>query len=166
MDARAVVTGSEVVVECPGVTDYYGRGTAVPLRLRRRVADGAWLFEVGTPVAAVPRLAGVARAQDVRAFARGMVDVLAAGSGEPDFTLFDDGRTEVIATAGYGPELYLGLEAAFDLQQDRVGTDADGRPLYANAFGGAHVHLGEISPAQPEVLAAFARALLAALDGG
>ncbi|MCX4524431.1 MULTISPECIES: hypothetical protein [unclassified Streptomyces] len=164
MDAETVLAGSEVVVELAGFTGYYN-GSPVAFRLRRRTADGAWLYEFGSPVAEVTALAGVAREEDIRSFAQGILDTLEAGGGEPDFTLYDDGYTETIATVGYGPELYLSVEAAFDFAQDRVGTSPSGEELYSNPFGGAHVYLGEISPAEPEVLAGLARELLAALDG-
>ncbi|WP_328924254.1 hypothetical protein OG429_06110 [Streptomyces sp. NBC_00190] len=164
MNAQTVTAGSEIVVELPGFTSYY-KGTPTPFRLRRREHDGAWLYELGSPVAAVEALAGVAREEDIRAFAHGILEVLAVGGGEPDFPLYDDGYAETIVTVGYGPELYLCVEAVFSLAADRVGTSPSGEPLYSNPFGGSHVYLGEISPAEPEVLTALARELLAALDG-
>ncbi|MFF5703112.1 hypothetical protein ACFY7H_11485 [Streptomyces sp. NPDC012794] len=164
-DAETVVAGSEIVVECPGLTHHHTGDTPVPLRLRRRIADGTWIFEVGTPVAQVPLLAGTAREQDVRDLALGILDVLETDGGEPDFRLYDDGYTEVRATVGYGPELYLALEATFDLDRDRAGTDPNGSPRYANPFGWCFAELGGIPVAEPEALGGFARALLAALDG-
>ncbi len=161
MDMRKVTAGSELMAEYPELMLY---DRPVPFRLRRRTADGAWLFEIGTPVKAAPVLAGVADERDVRAFAQGILDTIEAWSGEPDFVLFDDGYAEVIATVGYGPELYIDVKAVFDYRQDRVGTSETGEPLYSNVFGGAHVDLGDVSPADPAPLTDFARTVLAALS--
>ncbi|MEU3313630.1 hypothetical protein ABZ743_13315 [Streptomyces sp. NPDC006662] len=158
-DVRDVLAGTETVVECAGLTHHHTGGAPVPFRLRRRGSDGTWVFEVGTPVAAVPALAGGAREEDVRAFARGILDTLEARSGEPDFLLLRDGCTELLATVGHGPELYLTLEATFDPAQDGEGA----APRRANRFGWSYAQLGGIPLAEPEALAEFARALLKAV---
>ncbi|MFK0253874.1 hypothetical protein [Streptomyces sp. NPDC090445] len=164
MDAQKVIADSEIAVEFDGLRGYYDETKEVPFRLRRRTADGAWLYEIGSPVAAVPQLAGIAREEDVREFAQGILDTIERWAGEPDFLLWSDGYAQVQATVGYGHELYFMVEAFFNARQDRVGTSPDGEPLYSNPFGGAHVHLGEIQPDCPEPLVAFAQAVLAALN--
>ncbi|MFJ8164471.1 hypothetical protein ACIRBY_26585 [Streptomyces sp. NPDC096136] len=161
---QGVLAGSETVVGRSGTTHHHtGGGAPVPLRLRRRASDAAWVFEVGTPAATVPVLAGVAREQDVRAFARGVLDTLEARAGEHGFRLFDDGRTQVPATVGYGPEPYLTLEASFGPGRDRVAAGPDGGPPRSAPFGWSYAELDGIPLAEPAALAGFARALLEAV---
>lgn len=177
-DARAVVAGSVVVAECPGLTNDH-TGLPVPFRLRRREADGAWLYEVGAPSREVPLLAGVASEAELRELVRCVRHTMAVGWGDSDCLLFRDGGTEVTLFVGFAPERepesepeseperepepYLRLEAFFDLSPARVGTSPDGEPLYANPFGWNHVELGGVAPGDRDALTGFADAVLAAL---
>ncbi len=164
-----------VVAEFGALEDCGGR--SVRFAVRHRAADGTWLVEIA------PHLLGAARAEDLRHFARGVLDTLAAGAGESDFLdLYDDGRTEVTAVVGFDEGLpYVIVDAYtrfFAPARDRTDpspTDpspTDPSPSDPSPSGGAPrahpvtAHLEVVSPsrADPRALESGARALLAALD--
>ncbi|MFD8980377.1 hypothetical protein [Streptomyces sp. NPDC059564] len=157
-DARVVWEGSVVVAEFGTLVGCGGR--SVRFTVRRGATDGTWLVEI------TPHLLGVARAEDVRNFARGILDTLSAGAGESDFlALYGDGYADVEAVVGFDEgQPYVIVDAYFDPAQDRIGTSPKGEPLYANPVGGAHLEAVSGYRADPEALESGARALLAALD--
>ncbi|CAM5665284.1 hypothetical protein SAVIM338S_06883 [Streptomyces avidinii] len=139
---RAIREGGAVVAQFGALED--ARGRSVRFSVRLRAADGTWFVEI------TPSLLGVARAQDVRGFARGVLDTLAARAGESDvLPLFDDGHTRVQAVVG------------FDEAQPYVIVDA-----YSGSVGAAHLEAVAPSRADPLALANGARALLTALGDG
>ncbi|MEU9800713.1 hypothetical protein [Streptomyces sp. NPDC051000] len=174
MDARVVRVVREdslVVAEFGALEDCGGR--PVRFAVRRGAADGAWLVEI------TPHLLGVARAEDLRHFAHGILDTLSAGAGESDFlTLYEDGRSEVTAVVGFDEGLpYLIVDAythVFAAARDRTGTPPSGGPPHAdpphadpprtNPVATAHLEAVSLSRADPAALQSGARALLAALD--
>ncbi|MFJ3520523.1 MULTISPECIES: hypothetical protein [unclassified Streptomyces] len=157
-EVRAARRESVVVAEFGALEDFGGR--PVRFAVRRGAADGTWLVEI------TPHLLGVARAEDVRNFALGILGALSAGAGESDFLpLYEDGYAEVQAVVGFDEGLpYMIVDACFDFHQDQVGTSPSGEPLYADAVGGAHLEAVGSSRADAQALEAGARALLAALD--
>lgn len=160
---RAVRDASVVVAEFPGLADL--RGEPVRFAVRHHspqgTQQGTWLIELG------PHLLGIARPVDVRALAEGILDTLERGSGEPDFTLYDDGYAEAQMTVGYdGDELYFTVGVAFDPARDLVGRSPSGEPLYRNPYGTAYLEFRDVAPADPALLTRCAYALLAALDAG
>ncbi|MGW6026155.1 hypothetical protein [Streptomyces sp. NPDC055099] len=168
--AKAVRDASVVVAEFPGLADLRGEPVRFAVRhhppqgtrqdSQQHTQHGTWLIELG------PHLLGIARPADVRALAEGILDTLERGSGEPDFTLYDDGYAEAQMTVGYdGDELYFTAGVAFDPAQDFVGRSPSGEPLYRNSFGTAYLEFQDVAPADPALLRRCAYALLAALDG-
>ncbi|MEU6762560.1 hypothetical protein ABZ916_08540 [Streptomyces sp. NPDC046853] len=159
MDLEGVRDESVVVAEFTGLRGLGGE--PVRFTVRRHPGQGTWVIELS------PHLLGAARPADVRTLAEGILATLERGSGEPDFTLFDDGYAEALMTVGYdGDELYFTVGAAFDPAQDLVGRSANGEPLYRNRFGTAYLEFQDVSPADPSHLKSCARALLTALDAG
>ncbi|MEV6572073.1 hypothetical protein [Streptomyces sp. NPDC051577] len=169
MDARVVREGGLVVAEFGALEDCGGR--PVRFAVRRGAADGTWLVEI------TPHLLGVARAEDLRHFARGILDTLSAGAGESDFlTLYEDGRSEVTAVVGFDEGLpYLIVDAythVVTAARDRTGTPPSGGPPHpphthpprTNPVATAHLEAVSLSRADPAALESGARALLAALD--
>ncbi|WP_329389293.1 hypothetical protein OG625_35790 [Streptomyces sp. NBC_01351] len=141
-DVRAIREDSEIAAQFGALED--GRGQSVRFTVWRRAVDGSWLVEI------TPHLLGVARAEDVRGFARGILDTLAAGAGESDsLPLYDDGYARVDAVVGFDQsEPYVIVDAYF-------GSRRDGVP---------HIEAVSASRADLAALANGARALLDALD--
>ncbi|MEV6757633.1 hypothetical protein [Streptomyces sp. NPDC051214] len=180
---EAVREASVVVAEFPGLADLRGEPVRFAVRhhpqpdtqqetqqdtqqetqpgTQQDTQQGTWLVELG------PHLLGIARPADVRALAEGILDVLERGSGEPDFTLYDDGYAEAQMTVGYdGDELYFTAAVAFDPARDFVGSSPSGEPLYRNPFGTAYLEFRDVTPADPALLTRCAYALLAVLAAG
>lgn len=157
MDLERVRDASAVAAEFTGLRDLSGE--PVRFTVRRHPEHGTWIIELS------PHLLGVARPADVRALAEGILATLERSSGEPDFTLFDDGYAEAMMTVGHdGNELYFTAGATFDPAQDFAGCSPSGEPLYRNQFGTAYLEFQDVAPADPAQLTECAHALLAALD--
>ncbi|MGW6710812.1 hypothetical protein ACWGDE_38805 [Streptomyces sp. NPDC054956] len=156
MDVRAIREFGEIVAQFGALED--GRGRPVRFTVRRRVPDGTWLVEI------TPHLAGVARAEDVRAFARGIVGVLAAGRGESgSLPLYDDGDTRVDAVVGFDEEQpYLIVDAHSARDGWPAGADPSGAERYADGAGATYVEAVGPSRVDARTLSDAARALLAA----
>ncbi|MCY0916931.1 hypothetical protein OS965_01900 [Streptomyces sp. H27-G5] len=162
VDARVVREDSVVVAEFGALEDCGGR--PVRFAVRRAAADGTWLVEIA------PHVLGVARAEDLRHFAHGILDTLAAGAGESDFLdLYDDGRTEATAVVGFDENLpYVIVDAythVFGPARDRIDAPPSGEATHANPVATAHLEVVSASRADPRALESGARALLAALNG-
>ncbi|MFG2713467.1 hypothetical protein ACGFX2_23335 [Streptomyces goshikiensis] len=152
-DVRAMREDSVVVAEFGALEGCGGRSVRFAIR-RGAGPDGTWLVEI------TPHLLGTARAEDLRNFARGILDTLSARAGESDFlALYEDARNQVHAVVGFDEGLpYLIVDAYTVFSGNRTGTAPGGEPVYA--------HLEAVSPsrADPEALDSGARALLTALD--
>lgn len=162
---EAMRDASVAVAEFPGLADLRGEPVRFAVRhhppqdTQRGTRQGTWLIELG------PHLLGIARPADVRAPAEGILDTLERGSGEPDFTLYDDGYAEAQVTVGYdGDDLYFTAGVAFDPARDLVGRSPSGEPLYRNPYGTAYLEFREVAPADPALLTRCAYALLVVLD--
>lgn len=157
LDLESVRDASAVAAEFTGLRDLSGE--PVRFTVRRHPEHGTWIVELS------PHLLGVACPAEARALAEGILATLERGSGEPDFTLFDDGYAEALMTVGHdGDELYFTAGATFDPAQDVVGRSSSGEPLYRNQFGTAYLEFQDVAPADPAQLTECAHALLATLD--
>ncbi|MGI5444764.1 hypothetical protein ACQEVM_03320 [Streptomyces sp. CA-243310] len=117
-----------------------------------------------------PHVLGVARTDDLRRFAHGVLDTLAAGTGESDFLdLYDDGRTQAMAVVGFDEDLpYVIVDAYTDFfgpARDRIDAPPSDEATHAKPIATAHLEVVSASRADPQALESGALALLAALDG-
>ncbi|MBP0932105.1 hypothetical protein J0X20_00355 [Streptomyces sp. KCTC 0041BP] len=151
-EVRAMREDSVVVAEFGALENSGGRPVRFAV-LRGAGPEGTWLVEI------TPYLLGTAGAEDLRNFARGILDTLSAGAGESDFfTLYNDTRNQVQAVIGFDEGLpYLIVDAYTEFAGNRTGTSTSDEPVYA--------HMEAVSPsrADPAALESGARALLGAL---
>ncbi|MFE2528806.1 hypothetical protein ACFXEL_31805 [Streptomyces sp. NPDC059382] len=162
VDARVVREDDVVVAEFGALEDCGGRPVRFAVRLL--ASDGTRLVEIA------PHVLGVARADDLRHFAHGILDTLATGARESDFlNLYDDGRTEAMAVVGFDEGLpYVIVDAYthfFGPARERIDAPPSGEATHATPVATAHLEVASASRADPRALESGARARPAALDG-